>query len=128
MNTPSHLITWTVTPSLQITCDALVTPLNMIPVHGSCNTCMYSTMKANVYIMVCCVHYRLFHFPGVGTADTEENPQLLKVFSLKKPIVGQNIALHAQPSAKNSVFLLFAAGFGFTELHFFQALYVKTDK
>ena len=85
-------------------------------------------MKANVYIMVCCVHYRLFHFPGVGTADTEENPQLLKVFSLKKPIVGQNIALHAQPSAKNSVFLLFAAGFGFTELHFFQALYVKTDK
>jgi len=56
--------------------------------------------------MVSCVHYRLFHFPGVGNADTEENPQLSKVFSLKKPIVGQNIALHAQPSAKNSFYFM----------------------
>ena len=85
-------------------------------------------MKANVYIMVCCVHYRLFHFPGMGTADTAREPTATEGSLFKKPIVGQNRALHAQPSAKNSVFLLFAAGFWFIELHLFQALYVKTDE
>ena len=42
---------------------------------------------------------------GWGAADTKipsaENPQLSKVLSVK-PAVGQNVALHALPTVKNS--------------------------
>ena len=50
-------------------------------------------------------------FPWRGTTDIEnkassaENPELLKIPSFK-PRIGQNIASHALPTGRNSVFLI----------------------
>ena len=70
--------------------------------------------------------YTLFP-PAVGAADAEikvpsvENPKLIDVLSLK-PAVGQNIATHALPTARNfhvvliSIFQVYSSSFSIFQI------------